>query len=248
MTLLCGKAICWIHENQIGEAMENKETFRPSSQLVIGLLVIFLGVIFTLGNLNLMYSYEIVRFWPIAIIALGLYIAATGRELPGRFTGILVSVFGILLLFNNLGYLHYGFWDFWPLLLVLVGVNMVWLALQGKIRTEDGSKIASGFAILGGIEKTCNSSDFRGGELTALMGGCELDLRHASIEENQAVLNVHALMGGIEIYVPTDWTVTCKVFPFMGGVEEKTSTSQSDKKKNLLVRGFAVMGGIEIHN
>ena len=228
--------------------MENKETFRPSSQLAIGLLVIFLGVIFTLGNLDLMGSHEIVKFWPIAIIALGLYIAATGGELPGRFTGILVFLFGSLLLLNNLGYLHFGFWDFWPLLLVLVGVNMVWLAFQSKVRSDDSSKTVSGFAILGGVEKTCNSPDFRGGELTALMGGCELDLRHASIEEDQAVLNVHALMGGIEILVPADWTVTCKVFPFMGGVEEKTSTSQSGKKKYLLVRGFAVMGGIEIHN
>jgi hypothetical protein len=34
----------------------------------------------------------------------------------------------------------------------------------------------------------------------------------------------------------------------MGGVEEKTATQQSDRPKNLIIRGFAVMGGIEIHN
>ena len=47
--------------------MEKKEPFRPSSQLLIGLLVIFLGVIFTLGNLDVLHSYEIVRFWPVAV-------------------------------------------------------------------------------------------------------------------------------------------------------------------------------------
>jgi predicted membrane protein len=248
MTLCFKKAIHWIHENQIGEAMENKETFHPSSQLVIGLLIIFLGVIFTLGNLDLMDSYNIVRFWPIALIALGLYIAATGGELPGRFTGILVCVVGLLLLSNNLGYLHLGFWDFWPLVLVLVGVNMVWLALQSRIQSEDSSKTINGIAVLGGFNKACHSSDFRGGELTALMGGGEIDLRQASIEGDQATLNVHALMGGYKIYVPADWMVTCKIFPFMGGVEDKTSAPPSGSEKKLLLRGFAIMGGVEIHN
>ena len=227
--------------------MENKDAFRPSSQLVIGLLVIFLGVIFTLGNLNLIH-FNIVQLWPIALIILGLYMLATAGELPGRFTGILVGVLGVLLLFNNLGYLYFHFWDFWPLLLVLVGFNMIWMALQGRTQTEESSKTISGFAILGGFEKTCNSSDFRGGELTAFMGGCEVDLRHASIEEGPAVINVHAFMGGIEIFVPTDWTVTCKVLPLLGGVEEKTVAPQSGPAKNLLIRGYAIMGGIEIHN
>ncbi len=227
--------------------MENKDTFRPSSQLVIGLLVIFLGVVFTLGNLDLV-RFDIVDLWPIAFIILGLYMLATAGELPGRFTGILVAVLGCLLLFNNLGYLYFHFWDFWPLLLVLVGFNMVWMALQGRYRAEDTSRTISGVAVLGGCEKTCSSPDFRGGELTAFMGGCEVDLRQASIEGDHAVLNAYAFMGGIEIYVPTDWTVTCKVLPFLGGVEEKTATPQSGQPKNLLVRGFAVMGGIEIHN
>ena len=62
------------------------------------------------------------------------------------------------------------------------------------------------------------------------------------------MLNVHALMGGLEIYVPPDWTVTCKVFPFMGGVEDKSVTPQSGPEKKLVVRGYAIMGGVEIHN
>ncbi len=227
--------------------MENKDTFRPSSQLLIGLLVIFLGVIFTLGNMGLI-RFDIVQLWPIALIIWGLYMAATTSELPSRVTGILVGVLGLLLLFNNLGYLRLHFWDFWPLLLVLVGFNMVWMALQGRTGTGDTGKTISGVAVLGGFNRTCNTSDFRGGELTAFMGGCEVDLRHASIEADQAVINTYALMGGIELYVPSDWTVTCKVLPFMGGVEDKTVTPQSDRTKNLIVRGFAIMAGIEIHN
>ena len=228
--------------------MEKKESFRPSSQLLIGLLVIFVGVIFTLGNLDIVNSYEIMRFWPVAVIVLGLYMAAVVDELPGRFTGILVAVIGFLLLSNNLGYLYFGIWDLWPLVLVLVGFNMVWLALQSRVQSEDSSKTVSGFAVLGGFNKTCNSQDFRGGELTALMGGGELDFRKASIEVEQAMLNVHVLMGGYKIWVPEDWTVSCKIFPFMGGVDDKTSAPQSGSGKKLLIRGYTIMGGVEIRN
>lgn len=227
--------------------MENKDAFRPSSQLVIGVLVIFLGVIFTLGNLGIVH-FNIVGLWPIAVLILGLYMVATAAELPGRVIGIFVAVMGLLLLAKNLGYVYFHFWDFWPLLLVFVGFNIVWMALQGRIQSEDSSTTISGFAILGGLNKSCNSSDFRGGELTAIMGGGEIDLRHASIEADQAVINIYALMGGIELYVPSDWNVTCKVFPFMGGVEDKTVTPQSGSVKNLLVRGYVIMGGVEIHN
>lgn len=227
--------------------MENKDTFRPSSQLVIGLLVIFLGVIFTLENLGLVY-FDIVGLWPIALVILGLYMVATAGELPGRIIGIFVAAMGLLLLLKNLGFIYFHFWDFWPLILVFVGFNIVWMALQGRFQSEDSSNTISGFAILGGFNKSCNSSNFRGGELTALLGGGEVDLRHASIEVDQAVLNTHAFMGGLEIYVPSDWTVTCKVLPFMGGVEDKTVTPQTGSEKKLLIRGYAIMGGIEIHN
>src|SRR5947209_12079902 len=66
----------------------------------------------------------------------------------------------------------------------------------------------SASAVLGGLERRINSQDFRGGDVTAIMGGCQIDLRGASITPpNQAVLTVFALFGGIEIRIPDDWTI-----------------------------------------
>ena len=47
---------------------------------------------------------------------------------------------------------------------------------------------------------------FRGADLIAVMGGCEIDLRQAAIN-GEAVIDVFCMWGGIEIRVPEDWTV-----------------------------------------
>jgi len=49
--------------------------------------------------------------------------------------------------------------------------------------------------------------------------------------------------------VPPEWTVEAKVVPIMGGVEQKSSLSegpQTGEGPRLVVRGYAVMGGVVI--
>jgi predicted membrane protein len=228
--------------------MEEKTDFRLSPQLVLGILVVILGVVFTLGNLDLIDSHLVLQYWPVAFIFLGGYILVTARELTGRFTGVLVLVIGFLLLSRSLGYIYFRVWDFWPLVIVILGLNMVLQALQGKVRPDDSEKTISGIAILGGFKRSCTSSDFRGGELTAFMGGGELDLRQASIDSGRAILTLYAFMGGFKLFIPTDWTVTCKALPLLGGVDDKTLSQRSNSEKNLIIQGYVVLGGIEIHN
>jgi hypothetical protein len=101
-------------------------------------------------------------------------------------------------------------------------------------------------AVLGGFERRVSTPDFRGGEITAVMGGCALDLREASIVK-EAVLNVFTIWGGINIKVPPDWTVVLNGTPVMGGFAEKTVTPP-DGSKRLVITGYAIMGGVEVRN
>ena len=89
---------------------------------------------------------------------------------------------------------------------------------------------------------------YTSGDLTAFMGGGEIDLRKSDMESGEAVIGVNAFMGGFKILVPENWTVICKVVPFMGGVEDKTAHPQSGTEKKLLLKGFVCMGGLEIRN
>jgi hypothetical protein len=101
-------------------------------------------------------------------------------------------------------------------------------------------------AILGGFQRRISTPDFRGGDISALMGGCVLDLRESSIA-GEAELNVFAVMGGITIKCPPDWTIILKGVPVLGGFEEKTAPAP-DASKRLTIRGYAIMGGVEVRN
>jgi hypothetical protein len=81
------------------------------------------------------------------------------------------------------------------------------------------------------------------------MGAVELDLRGAKIVSSPAVLDVFALWGGIEITVSPDWKVDIQVVPILGGVENKARSMAppaGGPEQVLIVRGTALMGGIEI--
>jgi hypothetical protein len=102
--------------------------------------------------------------------------------------------------------------------------------------------------ILGGVARKSAARDFRGGSMTAIMGGCEIDLRHASIASGEAAIDAFALWGGVEIKVPRDWLVVSKGMPLLGGFADSTTPPPSPTGKVLVVRGMAIMGGVEIKN
>ena len=99
---------------------------------------------------------------------------------------------------------------------------------------------------MGGIKRVHRSPELRGGYMTAMMGGIELDLRPCKAGASPMVIDVFVLWGGIELKVPADWTVDVQVVPIMGGFENKAAGSESGPR--LVVRGHAIMGGLGINN
>ena len=52
----------------------------------------------------------------------------------------------------------------------------------------------------------------------------------------------------MEIYVPSDWTVTSKVATLMGSFVDKRRPTSVVPTKTLVITGFIVMSGIEVKN
>ena len=223
---------------------------RISSQLVFGVLIICLGIIFLLDNMGIVYSWDFLQYWPILLIVLGIMkLVQPGRS--GRGWGIVLIVLGSVFMLRTLELYYFRFRDLWPLLLILVGAATLWGAYVGRKNPLEGLSDESAMrarAILGGFKRTLTSKSFRGGEITAIMGGCELDLRQAEIEGEQAVINVFALMGGAEITVPEGWVVNLNGTPFLGGFVDETRGTATPGAKRLVLQGTVIMGGVEVKN
>ena len=113
--------------------------------------------------------------------------------------------------------------------------------------TEDYNTTVSSESVLdvtaafGGVKKKLISKTFRGGDITAFMGGVEIDLTGADIQ-NTAVLDVSAVFGGIKLIIPSDWKVQNKATAVFGGVEDKRAMPASFSDKLLIIDGAAVFG------
>lgn len=103
------------------------------------------------------------------------------------------------------------------------------------------------FALMSGVRRQVTGV-FSGAEATAIMGGVELDLRHAGMAGEEVIIDTFALWGGIEIWVPVHWHVVMQGLPLMGAFEDKTQVTVQGRQPRLIVRGIALMGGVEIKN
>jgi hypothetical protein len=118
----------------------------------------------------------------------------------------------------------------------------------------DRSERLSMFAFWSSVRRASVASPFRGGDITAIMGGGQLDLRLATIPPGEeAILDIVAVMGGVEILVPSNWEVSTPIFPFMGGIEDKRfpplpNDPNAVRKEGgrLVLRGLVMMGGVHI--
>lgn len=231
------------------EPGDSRPRSRLTPQLVMGLLVLLAGVLFTLDNLGIVDARAYLRYWPAGLIAIGVLKLWQSRRGSGVFAAFLFIGAGIWLLLQSARIVSVELWDLWPLLLIFFGASLVWHGLRGRRAQAgvDSAATISGLAVLGGIHRGNNSREFRGGDLTAVLGGCEIDLRQAAIN-GEAVLDVFAMWGGIEIRVPDDWSVSGRIVPILGGFEDKTRPAPGASTHRLIVRGFAIMGGIDIKN
>ncbi len=103
--------------------------------------------------------------------------------------------------------------------------------------------------ILSGNKRTVTTKNFKGGTVTAVLGGVDINLLNADMQ-SPAVLDVTVLMGGIKLIVPAGWEVKNNVTTILGGVEERRQYIQTDAtdKKILILKGTTILGGIDVRS
>ncbi len=227
------------------------------SRLFLGLTLITIGSVYSLDQLDYVDATELWDWAPLALVVLGVSKSLTPISSTGRLIGAFIASVGLFLLAGNLGLTSLGLWNLWPLLPIFIGIRLI-LGTE-RIQTVEGFHTVSSFTMMGGLVRSNNSAHFRGGDLVAFMGGSELDLRQAKITENPAVIDAIAVWGGIDIKVPEDWRVRIEGVPLLGAFEDDTDPEPLDEPsehgalpasqtQELVVKGFAVMGGVAVGN
>ncbi|HEX5756039.1 MAG TPA: DUF5668 domain-containing protein [Arenimonas sp.] len=226
---------------------------RNQSQVILGVIVLMLGVLFLADNLSSFSIGRTIGFWPAIFIAIGtvkLYQARNTNQASSYALGGGLLLVGLLLVLNNSGIIHFRLRDWWPAVLIVVGASVLWRGVHADRERSrpDGSAPRDGrinaVAVMAGNEQRFGSGVFRGGDVTAVLGAVELDLRQAQVE-GEVRLHVFAFWGGIDIQVPPDWEVVVNGVPLLGAIEVKSlPPMQSDKR--LVIEGWAVMGAVEV--
>src|SRR5512134_3892756 len=96
-----------------------------NGRLLFGLILLALGVLFTLDNLDVLESEYILRWWPLIILVIGiakLFGIGTIRNLVW---GGVFTVFGAIWLGDSLDVLNFDVWDLWPVFLIALGGSML---------------------------------------------------------------------------------------------------------------------------
>ncbi len=210
------------------------ESHGPAA-IVFGGIIAGLGALLLLDNMGIVY-FDWHMFWPLLIIAWGLMMLLKPRPWGGGPGQSLVDLAESA--------------D-----LAALAVPADWAAQwESAIRrplTVSGSPTLGLWTIFGGGRRQIDSQDFRGGEVSAIFGGYEVDLRMAAIAQGEAVIDVTAVFGGVEIRVPETWTVEARGIGVFGGFGDETRPPRADQigtPQRLIVTGTAAFGGVAIKN
>ncbi|MEL7145715.1 MAG: DUF5668 domain-containing protein [Bacteroidota bacterium] len=240
------------------------ETNNNKRSLILGIIFIVVGGIFLLENFSLLpYDFfEYIFSWEAILILIGGVLVSTREnKVPGF---ILIGIGGLFLLEEFLQDVFRWYWFdapdlIWPLAIIGIGVAII---LRRNKSNDDNysydekknssTDFLKATAILGGGDIKVNSTHFRGGDVTAIMGGGTYDLSSAELAEGPQVIDVFALFGGASFIVPSDWNVRIEVTPLFGGFSDSRKVNSNspgvDPTKELVLKGTVIFGGGELKN
>jgi predicted membrane protein len=240
-------------------------TQNQSRTLLLALLIIGAGVLLLLESIHVM-PYDLSRIfisWQMLLIVIGIYNLTSSQHKTG---GIILIFIGSIFLYDKFYDLEFQVWNvIWPTILIIVGVSILYNHTRrknysfsdgkttvfddGNPTIVDDADIIDEVSIFSGSEKQITSKNFRGGKITSIFGGSEINLTRAELSSGKNQLEVFYMFGGSTIIVPPDWDVRIDVIAIFGGFSDKRyhqKVASTDLNKQIVVKGLVVFGGGEI--
>jgi predicted membrane protein len=225
-------------------------------RVLLGGILIILGGIFLLNTMNIMHFRiaHVIFSWPFILFVIGLFVLVNTEK---KFLGGILSGLGALFLIPRIfPEVDYNGGIIVPIFFIILGVYIILKKRKvdsGPEFSSDTSKInrdkIDDVSIFGGGTKIISSSNFQGGNITAIFGGSEINLINCQLAEGDNVLDVLCVFGGTTIILPKEWDVVINVTSILGGFSNKAIRNPSvviDQSRTLHIKGLAMFGGGEV--
>jgi predicted membrane protein len=225
-----------------------------NNRAIIGVILVLAGLFLVLRNTGFFPNYidNVIFSWPMLLIVIGLVI--TVGSSGGKTSGVIIMAVGaffmIPLIFRESFHMYNMFW---PSIFIVIGIIFIFSKRRGwnsvTSASETGDDYIDYVHVFSGGERQIVSDNFRGGKVTAVFGGSEIDLTKAKLATGTNVLEIACVFGGTTIIVPDDWFVKIEVTPVLGGFGDSRKLSPGrtvDATKQLIIKGAVVFGGGEV--
>jgi len=233
-----------------------------NSKILIGVLLIIIGIFSLAGNfLPLPFHFTRYLFsMPGLMMLFGVIILIKHKNSVGGIFLVAIGGYWFLSRYADIP-LKFYLMEYWPILIIGLGIyiilkresNRTYQEPIGPGVTPDAnfdSKIDIDYLdevnILGAGRKVLNSDNFRGGKITAFLGGTDIDLHECSLAEGTNIIDLTVIFGGVDFIVPRDWKVIVNVTSIFGGFDDKRIIAPNqiqESNKILIIRGFVLFGG-----
>jgi len=213
--------------------------------LIIGLALVIIGGLFLLDNFDVIYfdlPYWVFR-WQSILIIIGLILLANSKNNTAGYVLITIGIIG-------------WYPEIWPVILIVIGFYILYRRREHTPKSNDHADSSytesskddflNDVSIFGGGKKIITSENFKGGKITAIFGGSEIDMYGSKLAEGTHILDVFAMFGGTDILMHPDWNVKIDVVPIFGGFSDKRRKDPNqvpDPEKKLIIKGLVLFGG-----
>ena len=206
--------------------------------VLVGLVLIGLGTVLLLGQLDVVDSGEVLRRgWPVVPVVAGLWWLIRGPRLGGAIVLAAGLLWGASA--NDLVDIDIGA-VFWPVVLVVLGGTIVVAAVRSPMpngRTQ--------VTVFDDRDWTTSADDLGGSTLVTIFGDADLHLTAPRADGQPTELAVWTVFGDITIDVPAGWRVQDRHTAVFGGLSTPRQAIDPDGPL-LILSGLTLFGDTKI--
>jgi predicted membrane protein len=224
-----------------------------NNRAIIGVILVMVGLFLVLRNTGFFPDFidHVVFSWPMLLVCIGLVMTLGASE---KTSGVIVmAVGGFFLIPMIFRETFHAYNMFWPSIFIIIGVIFIFTKRRGWNAVAPtgitGDEYIDIVNVFSGGERQIVSENFRGGRISAVFGGTELDLTKAKLAPGRNELEIACVFGGATLIVPDDWNISIEVTPVLGGFSDSRKLIPGrtvDGTKQLVIKGAVVFGGGEI--